>query len=46
MTKYFFTNRPRLALYERRVFHSKPSYMRWGEVNDNNTPDRRKHRYG
>jgi len=46
MTKYFFTNRPRLALYQRRVFNSKPSYMRWGEINDNSAPDKRKHRYG
>jgi len=46
MTKYFFTNRPRIALFDRRVFNVKPSYMRWCEVNDNTAPDKRKHRYG
>ena len=45
MTKYFFTDRPRIALFDLRVFKPKPSYMRWGEVNDN-TANTRKHRYG
>ena len=46
MTKYFFTNRPRVALFDRRVFNPKPPWMRWGEMNDNSAPDKRKHRYG
>lgn len=47
MTKYFFTHRPRIALFGRRITKSKPSYMRWGEVNDNNPSNNaRRHRYG
>jgi phage terminase large subunit len=46
MTKYFFTNRPRIALFDRRVLNPvKPPYMRWGEINLNAT-DSRRHRYG
>lgn len=47
MTKYFFTNRPRIALFDRRLLKSKAPYMRWGEVNDNNPSNNaRRHRYG
>lgn len=48
MTKYFFTNRPRIALFKPRVLKGTPPWMRWSEVNDNANPSEkaRRHRYG
>lgn len=44
MTKYFFTNKPRVALYKPRTNELPKSYMRWGEMPDR-TRDRRSHRH-
>lgn len=44
MTKYFFTNRPRVALFKPRVTELPKTYMRWSEINDT-TRDARRHRH-
>lgn len=44
MTKYFFTHRPRVSLYKRRVTELPKSYMRWGELEPRHR-DARSHRH-
>jgi hypothetical protein len=44
MTKYFFTDRPRVSLYKRRVTELPKRYLRWGELKARSR-DVRNHRY-
>lgn len=44
MTKYFFTNRPRIALFKPRVTELPKTYLRWSEANSS-TRNVRSHRH-
>lgn len=44
MTKYLFTNRPRISLYKLRNTELPKAYLRWGELNARSR-DQRSHRY-
>jgi hypothetical protein len=45
MCKYFFTHKPRIALFKPRVLERDKPYMRWGEMKSSNPRHSRSHRH-